>query len=524
MILASLAFVILPRPTNARMQQLLASTGLTRFQLSMRNFSGLADQVELGYLSPIRKNSARVMRVSIEGAGETPPPPYIRVRGGAFDLFDGRRWNKSHPEFTYRLAERTIETRHARAWMRRERGVVYGPTYDPGKPLRTEEYVLNPLMNTNLVFTVGAPATIETTFPGVYFDFTDTVYFPNAYPEGLRYRIRTQETEPNLSRAIEGYDEFLRTAYLDLPEKDDRLFTLAEQLTSGVSGSAAKAQALENRLRSGYSYSLAAAHGRQDVGGFLFDSKAGNCEYFATAMCLLLRHLGIPSRLAVGFLSDEWNAYGKFFDVRQSDAHAWVEAYLPNRGWTTFDPTPADLSLGGADSFLTRIWGGLAQTFEALQFRWYRYVVGYDTFTQRNFFYTLLLKIGASIVPLLIGAVLIAAAAALLLVKKPWRRIRARRGRRGASDDFFGVILPRLARAGFPRRPAQTAAEYAEAVGRDHPELQPLSGLAARHYEARYAGRPLSSAEENDVRRSSDEIVAAARRLKKHRNRGQRPA
>jgi uncharacterized protein (DUF58 family)/transglutaminase-like putative cysteine protease len=524
MILASLAFIVLPRPANARIQQLLAGTGLTRFQLSRRNFSGLADQVELGYLSPIRKNSARVMRVGLEGAGETSRPPYIRVRGGAFDDFDGRRWSKSHPDFTYRLAERAIETRHARAWMRRERGIVYGPTYDPEKPVRTEEYVLNPLMNTNLVFTIGAPAIIETTFPGVYFDFTDTVYFPNAYPEGLRYRIRTQEAEPNLSRAIEGYEEFLQTAYLRLPGPDDRLRTLAEQMTSGASGAAAKAQALESRLRNEYSYSLTAAHGRQDVGGFLFDSKAGNCEYFASAMCLLLRHLGIPSRLAVGFLSDEWNAYGKFFDVRQSDAHAWVEAYLPNRGWTTFDPTPADLSAGGTDSFLTRIWGGLTQSFDALQFRWYRYVVGYDTFTQRNFFYTLLLKIGASIIPLLIGAVLIAAAAAFLLIGKPWRRIRPRRGRRGESDDFFGALLNRLVRTGFPRRPAQTAAEYAEAVGRDHPELRPLSGLAARHYEVRYAGRPLSPAEESDVRRSSDEIVAASRRLNKRRNRHRPPA
>jgi len=513
--LAAVAFISLPRPYSARMQQILASTGLTRFQLSMRNFSGMTEQVELGYLGPIRKNTARVMRVSLDEGGGSIPPESIHVRGAAFDVFDGRRWQKSRVNFTFRQGGREIQTRRSMAWLRRDRGVVYSPSHDPQKPARAESFVIYPLLNTNLVFFVGAPAAIETGFPSAFFDFTDTAYFPGAYPEGTRYRILSQGREPDFSRSIDGYDKILRTNFLQLPGIDDRLRRLAVQLAGRAQTDEAKARAIATRLSDDYTYSLAVAHGRQDIDGFLFDSKSGNCEYFATAMCLMLRTLGIPSRLAVGFLGTEWNDYGNFFDIRQSDAHAWVEAYLPDKGWTTFDPTPPDFTRKGAASIFAKIWTALNQQFEALQFRWYRYVVGFDTYTQRNFLYNMVRKVAEAIIPILVGLTALALAVFVFLKARSRGRLPSWKPSRKKPEDFYETLLNRLGRIGFPRRPSQTAAEYAGDLGTVCPELHPLVGLAARHYELRYAGRALEESERTEIIRLSNEVASAARRFKK---------
>jgi transglutaminase-like putative cysteine protease len=72
---------------------------------------------------------------------------------------------------------------------------------------------------------------------------------------------------------------------------------------------------------------------------FLFETKQGHCEYFATSMVLMLRTLNIPARLATGYSVDQQNAVTGYFEVRQRHAHAWVEAYIAGHGWMTFEPT-----------------------------------------------------------------------------------------------------------------------------------------------------------------------------------------
>ena len=519
MILAAAAFVVLPRPYSARMRQLLAVTGLTRFQQSLRTFSGMSEQVELGYLGPIHKNSSRVMRVMPGLPDGSPVPEFIHVRGAAFDFFDGRRWRKSPVSFTSEISGRLVSSRRTMAWIRRERGWISAPGYDPQKPFREETYVLSPFLNTSLVFFAGPPGAIEANYQGIFFDFTDTAYFPGAYLEGISYRVRTQGREPSFSRSIRDYGGLLQSHFLQQPGPNERLRRLAVQFAGRAGDARSRAAAVEARLRGGYSYSLAADLGRQDIDGFLFESKAGNCEYFATAMCLLLRHLDIPSRLAVGFLGSEWNEYGKFFDIRQSDAHAWVEAYLPESGWTTFDPTPPDFTESGAGSLFSRLWSALNDKFEDLQFRWYRYVVGYDTFTQRNFLYNIVRKASEAAVPLLFGLAGFSAALFLLLRRKSRGTLPAWKPSRKKPEDFYETLLVRLGRAGFPRRPSQTAAEYAGETGSAHPELGGLTGLARRHYELRYAGRVLEESERAEIARTSNDIAAAARRLKRRRRR-----
>jgi hypothetical protein len=106
---------------------------------------------------------------------------------------------------------------------------------------------------------------------------------------------------------------------------------------------------------------------------FLFVRKKGHCEYFASAMTVMLRTLGIPSRLVTGFQSGAYNSLTELYVIRASDAHSWVEAYLPRRGWTTFDPTPPDPVLRHAG-----LWDKLALYADAADTFWQQWVLAYD--------------------------------------------------------------------------------------------------------------------------------------------------
>ena len=111
-----------------------------------------------------------------------------------------------------------------------------------------------------------------------------------------------------------------------------------------------KAVAIERFLRSRYAYTLklSGKPGDDPLAHFLFETHAGHCEYFASAMTIMLRTLGIPSREVNGFLPGEYNDLAGDYIVRASDAHSWVEVYFPGTGWVTFDPTPAAIENFGS--------------------------------------------------------------------------------------------------------------------------------------------------------------------------------
>ena len=123
--------------------------------------------------------------------------------------------------------------------------------------------------------------------------------------------------------------------------KNDEIYRLAEDITSGFQNPFYKTIAIQEYLRENYYYSLRpgiAGNGNQ-LEHFLFESKKGYCSYFAFAMTLMLRSIGIPARVAVGFAPDMKEKTLNFYDVRSLHAHAWVEVYFDDYGWLTFDPT-----------------------------------------------------------------------------------------------------------------------------------------------------------------------------------------
>jgi hypothetical protein len=160
------------------------------------------------------------------------------------------------------------------------------------------------------------------------------------------------------------------------------------ELAASVAGSGTpleRAVALERHLRESYRYSLdfLGKSGDNALADFLFRYKTGHCEYFASSMVLLLRSQGIPARLITGFLGADFNPIEGYYIVRQSNAHAWVEAYLPELGWQQFDPTPVVGRPASRRSGLLALFG---QAYDYLNFRWDRYVIAYGFGDQMQMF------------------------------------------------------------------------------------------------------------------------------------------
>jgi transglutaminase-like putative cysteine protease/uncharacterized protein (DUF58 family) len=522
---AALLFMVLPRVYSPRMQQLLASAGLTRFQNPAVSFAGLSDRVDLGFFGPLRKNSARVMRVSFVAGGEgTRPTEVLRVRAAAFDEFTGRRWVRTSADFEIGELDRPLRSRGGTFRLRGRRGRIEFPGYDPARPEIIEEFFIYPMIAT-FVFSVGGIGALDTTAYGASFDIDDTVYFPGLYSVPARYRVHSQGEGADYHRAVGGYKDILESRFLRVPRADPRWKQYAEQRTAAFASPFEKAKALESWFKTRFTYSLASADNRQDLDSFLWDSRAGNCEYFASAMALLLRQISIPSRLVIGFLTTEWNEFGGFYEVRQSDAHAWVEAFFPDRGWIAFDPTPPDLNAGDGGTFFATIWKRLGRWISAIEARWYRYVVGYDSDTQKTLFDILRfrwLKVLRTAVLVFLGL-----AAGLILLRRwrPWRHRSIRRSRREAGGGFYADILSLLEKAGLGRPIGQTPAQFAAVVVRRRPDLAVLTDITTKYYLTRYAGRTFSPDERKALdadARSLLSALRAGRRRKSRRDRAER--
>ena len=131
------------------------------------------------------------------------------------------------------------------------------------------------------------------------------------------------------------------------PVLDPRIPLLAQSMTAGADTDLARARAMEQRLAhriTATPWNFRSGKSADPLANFLFTRRKGHCEYFASAMAVMLRTVGIPSRLVTGFQKRRLQSHHGLWVVRASDAHSWVEAWIPGRGWSTFDPTPPDLS------------------------------------------------------------------------------------------------------------------------------------------------------------------------------------
>ncbi len=162
---------------------------------------------------------------------------------------------------------------------------------------------------------------------------------------GQNYLVHSnifQPTEAQLRNAGVNYAAWVSDHYLELPaDLPPAIGSLARQITAGFESPYDKAVAITNYLRTNITYSTTVGTpppGRDVLSWFLFVTKTGFCNYYATAEVVLLRSLGIPARMAVGFAQGEYDP-PNLYTVRRKDAHAWPEVYFPGNGWVEFEPT-----------------------------------------------------------------------------------------------------------------------------------------------------------------------------------------
>lgn len=212
---------------------------------------------------------------------------------------------------------------------------------------------------------------------------------PRQVPHLYRARSRiSRELSPRLRRLshaelFSALDAVQREAYLQLPQDlDPRVPALAEQITAGIPDVFSKMTALQNYLLENYAYTtdLPDPGSEPPLDAFLFTHRRGHCEYFATALTILARSIGIPARMVNGFLGGRWVAQENYLAVRNADAHSWTEIPFGPYGWVIFDATPAEANVSQRQSW----WDPLQDFYDSLRFRWFKYVIQYDLSTQQQ--------------------------------------------------------------------------------------------------------------------------------------------
>jgi len=367
-ILGTVLFFVFPRFSAGY----FARTGL---QPSL--MSGFTDDVELGQIGEIKKNSAVVMRVQ---TGAPVHYPLLRWRGIALTHFDGRRWSSPESKITTHQPE-------GGGWIQ----LAAPRDLERHAAVKVEFITLLQPLASDALFAPAHLVALRGNFSGdagtyygavrrsyVNVDSTGSIFNPFHNFSQIRYQgvSLLPVARPTQARlAGTDYSQQMRDIYLQLPAKlDPRIGDLARTVSASADNPYDKSLAIEDYLRTRFSYTLNmdATPVEDPLAHFLFDTKAGFCEYFATAMTVMLRTQGIPAREVNGFLPGEYNDVGGDYIVRASDAHSWVEVFFPGTGWLTFDPTPPSSEHGSG------LLGRLAMYLDWFQLTWNEWVVNYD--------------------------------------------------------------------------------------------------------------------------------------------------
>jgi len=325
------------------------------------SIAGFSDRVSIGeHGARIYGNPRIVLRVEFP---EGIPDRMLSLhwRGRSYDHFDGVRWTRS----------RALPPSQAPGQWYRDRWD--GPVL--------EQRIWAAPLDVRAIFAVHPVIGLDPE-PGIQplFDNAGDLFYWGSAAPAYKAFSRTGSPDPELLRSAQsGYAPQARY-FLQLPELGPRVQQLADSLTAGLENRYDKAVAIQRHLASfSYTLELPATAREATLEHFLFERHAGHCEYFSTAMVVLLRAAGVESRNVNGFLGGEWSSFGSYLAVTQNQAHSWVEAWFPGFGWVTFDPTPAGAALGSRET--SWMWPGRF-LFDAIQHRWNKWVLDYNVEVQ----------------------------------------------------------------------------------------------------------------------------------------------
>jgi transglutaminase-like putative cysteine protease len=264
-----------------------------------------------------------------------------RIRGRAYNQYDRGAWSTAAPAARLVALQGPARESLDRLFPRREDAVYLLAPDRPGTPpdgLQKERYVIH-IRKNGLLY--HPPGSVAAALPRGDFSRDNLGNVQGAFASLLEYELAVTPMPPP---GQGGMDSPPGDADVAMPGSIREKFKAeAGRITGGTLDPYRAAAAIERHLQENYKYNLGIKLTRPDmdpVEEFLFLGRPAHCEYFASAMALLLRSMGIPARYGVGFMAGEYNRPAGCYVVREMDAHAWVLAYIPGRGWVEFDPTP----------------------------------------------------------------------------------------------------------------------------------------------------------------------------------------
>jgi len=328
--------------------------------------SGFSEQTQIGDIGKILENPKIVLRAIIS---PRIPASQLRWRGLAYDLYKDNRWHRS-----------SILNRSYRPIV--YNNTVFKHNIISNKRERIQQAISLEAIDSDVIFAlypVTSLSDLSGNIKGIFNDSSLSLFTP--WPHYYFLSYKAESSSDGVMHVTLSKQE--HAAYTDTNHIDSRIRELAINITSGINDNYSKVKAIEDYLRNKIRYTRdlhRTSNSTDPLYEFIFLSREGHCEYFATALTLMLRSVGIPARYINGFYGGEWNDYGEYYIVRQEDAHSWVEAYIENQGWTVFDATPSLPDSIPSSYFLS----SLLMFLDSIKMAWSNYVVDYDLKMQIN--------------------------------------------------------------------------------------------------------------------------------------------
>lgn len=487
---SAMVFVFFPR----------VSTGML-LRASQPQVGGGADRIELGGVGVIKDNPTPAMRVHFPNGK---PPGELYWRTTTFRRWEGKGWSRGEPKRipvpgmggVYQLrsglrdaatVEAEIELLHREPWL---------PS--PGDPVE-----------------VRFPRRPRTPAPSLFLGEDGALDVAGEAVSRYTVKARRRPSVQDLPASAEPQPTGASLEpYLEVPaDLDPRIRALSERF-SGQPTPVAAIDAVMEHLGREYRYTTVLPGDTPDpLAHFLFERREGHCEYFATALTLLLRLQGIPARVATGYYGASLVDAGDYYLVREGDAHAWTEAWLPGAGWVLFDATPADDRAGISEGLIA----SAVELLDLVRYWWSTNVLDFDSATQRDLARGVADALaaqqgaGRSLTPIArFGVLVVVLALASWLafqMRGRYREIAGAKARLSAQErealGLLRAVKKKLAHAGVRLPPGASGADWAEAGAAAFPEKAQTIHRALAAYEAtRFGGKGLYRGEARELHRS----------------------
>jgi transglutaminase-like putative cysteine protease len=425
--------------------------------------TGISDTMEPGGLSSLALDDSPAMRVTFDGP--VPPPEDRYFRGLVFWWFDGRTWSGPGAYVGFRAS----------------------PQIEPRGEVIEYEVMLEPT-DQRWLFLLDAPLS-PPQGAGLAADFQ--VRVAEAVRDVKAYR-GSSATRYVMQRDMTSTQRYMALSLP--PDGNPRARALAASWRdAGLAPREIAGRALD-LFNLSFTYTLEPPLlARDSVDDFLFETREGYCEHYASAFTFLMRAAGVPARVVVGYHGGYLNSAGGYLVVRRADAHAWSEIWIAGEGWVRIDPTSAvaperiaeDARAAFAGIGERGWWSALRENLDLAGYWWNQAVVQFSALKQER----LLQDFGVdrATPAQLVGLLVVAGALALGLAA--WAlSTRVRRVRADGPLAAWRRLCARLARLGVPRHGNEGPRDFAARAGTALPEFAPaIASVSERFVALRYA-------------------------------------